>query len=216
MKKPKLVSKRDQLTSTSDLTGSGKKHRQLSGVSTVTAATTCSQCSSSAPTYVENLREQSDTLRHEIGDLKNEIEQLQTSQQELFQQLRTYFQSKPDRTITTLSQNSGRNDLPFLLLFLWFTYLVPPTISSVRSPTVNETFGNLPVPLPTRQKSRSISTESLASSSTTTSEPTTSSNQTITEPVAPVSYDFKSLLSKISGDGFVLSSNLEARENCPQ
>jgi len=93
VRKPKSLSKCDQLTSTSDLTGYGKKNRQLSGVSSVTAATTCS-CRSSTPTYVENLRDQSDSLRNEIGELKSEIEQLQTSQQEFFQQFRTFFQSK--------------------------------------------------------------------------------------------------------------------------
>lgn len=114
VKKSRLGSKRDQLTSTSDLTVYGRKNRQYSGVSSVTTATTiCSQCSTSTPTYIENLRDQSDTLRNEINGLKNEIEQLQTSQQEFFQQLRTHFQSKPDATITPL--NFGRSQFCFLL-----------------------------------------------------------------------------------------------------
>lgn len=98
VKKTNSTPKRDQLTSTSDLTGSEKKNRQLSGVSSITAATSCSGCSTSAPTYVENLREQSDALRSEIGQLKNEIEHLQTSQQQFFQQFQTHFQT----TSTTL------------------------------------------------------------------------------------------------------------------
>jgi len=102
VKKPKLVPRRDQITSTSDLIGYKKKNRQLSGVSSVTAATTCS-CTSSAPTYVENLRNQSDSLRNEIGELKNEIEQLQTSQQQFFQQFRTFFESK------TVPSNFGKD-----------------------------------------------------------------------------------------------------------
>jgi uncharacterized coiled-coil DUF342 family protein len=55
---------------------------------------------------VENLREQSDSLRYEIRELKNEIEQLQTSQKEFFQQLQTHFQPK---TNFTTSQNSGKD-----------------------------------------------------------------------------------------------------------
>lgn len=104
--------RRDQLTSTSDLTGYGKKNRQYSGVSSITAATTttmCSRCSSSTPTYVENLRDQSDTLRTEISGLKNEIEQLQASQQELFQQLRGHFQSKSNLPAGASSQNFGED-----------------------------------------------------------------------------------------------------------
>ena len=111
VRKPRLTSKRNQLTSTTDLTGDGRKHRQYSGVSSATAATTvCSRCSSSTPTYVENLREQSDALRNEIGDLKNEIEHLQTSQQGFFEQLQKHFQAKPG---TTTMPNFGKD----LLLF---------------------------------------------------------------------------------------------------
>jgi hypothetical protein len=116
VKKPKLVSKRDQLTSTNDLTRSGKKNRQFSGVSSITAASTCSQCSLSTPTYVENLREQSDSLRHEIRELKNEIEQLQTSQQEFFQQLQTHFQPK---TNFTTAQNSSKDYFCFSLIIFF-------------------------------------------------------------------------------------------------
>ncbi len=117
VKKPKLVSKRDQLTSTSDLKEYGKKNRQLSNVSSVTAATTCSQCSSSTPTYVENLREQSDSLRNEISELKSEIEHLQTSQQEFFQQLKIHFQSK------TVSPNFGKDYFSFLLFSTLFLFI---------------------------------------------------------------------------------------------
>ena len=106
------------MTSTSDLTVFGRKNRQYSAVSSATAATTiCSQCLASTPTYVDNLRDQSDTLRHEINDLKNEIEQLQTSQQEFFQQLRTHFQVKPSST-TTASANLGKIYFYFLLTFI--------------------------------------------------------------------------------------------------
>ncbi len=113
VKKPKLVPRRDQITSTSDLIGYKKKNRQLSGVSTVTEVTTCSQCSTLTPTYVENLREQSDSLRNQISELRDEIEQLQTSQQQFFQQLQTHFQSKPT------SSNSGED----LFSFLLYSYL---------------------------------------------------------------------------------------------
>jgi TolA-binding protein len=106
VKKSRSALRRDRVTSTSDLKGYGKKNRQLSGVSSATAATTtCSQCSSSTPTYVENLRNQSDTLHNEISELKNEIEHLQTSQEQFFQQLRTQFQLKTNST--TIPQNSG-------------------------------------------------------------------------------------------------------------
>lgn len=99
MKKPRLAPRRHQLTSTSDLTTVGSKVRLNSGVSTFTAATTvCSQCQSTTPTYVEDLRDQSDTLRNEISGLKNEIEQLQTTQQEFFQRLEKHFQSKVTST----------------------------------------------------------------------------------------------------------------------
>ena len=93
VKKPKLTSKRDQRTSTSDLRRNEERHRQHSGISTVTS---CSQCSSSTPTYVESLRDQSKTLRNEISELKTGLEQLQTSQQEFFEQLQTYMQSEPN------------------------------------------------------------------------------------------------------------------------
>lgn len=106
VKKPRLAPRRNQLTSTSDLTTTGSKNRLHSGVSTFTAATTvCSQCQSTTPTYVEDLRDQSDTLRNEISGLKNEIEQLQVSQQEFFQHLEKHFQATPP--IGT--QSSGRD-----------------------------------------------------------------------------------------------------------
>jgi TolA-binding protein len=115
VKKSKLTPKHDQLTSTTDLTGNGKKYRQLSGVSTLTATTTeCSQCSSSTPTYVENLQNQSNSLRNEISGLKGDIEQLQTSQQKFFRQLQTQFQSKTVVT-PTAAQNPGKKD--YFLLF---------------------------------------------------------------------------------------------------
>ncbi len=80
----------------------------------------CSQCSSSTPTYVENLRDQSDTLRNEISDLKHEIEQLQASQQEFFQKLQIHFPSKSD--LTTLTQNLRNNyfNSSFFDLYLYF------------------------------------------------------------------------------------------------
>lgn len=108
MKKPSLTSKRNQLTSTSDLTSTGNKIRQHSGVSTFTGATTvCSNCLSTTPTYVEDLRDQSDTLRNEITGLKSDIEQLQLSQQQFFKQLQNHFQAKSDSTSTTSARNLG-------------------------------------------------------------------------------------------------------------
>ncbi len=202
VKKPRLASKRDQLTSTSDLTGYGKKNRQYSAVSSVTAASTiCSQCSASTPTYIENLRDQSDTLRSEINDLKNEIEQLQTSQQEFFQQLKTHFQSKPDSTITSL--NLGKDQF-FFSFFLWFMFLlrvVQPKIAPLQSTTEKtETLDNLPVPLPAGQKSRSTSTESQASSSTSpsSSEPTITTLESANKPNAAVRYYFSFLGLKLN------------------
>lgn len=52
------------------------------------------------------MRDQSDALRHEIGELKTEIEQLQSSQQHFFQQLQEQLRSKTD--FTTVSQTSSK------------------------------------------------------------------------------------------------------------
>jgi hypothetical protein len=122
VKKPPLISKRDQLTSTSDLTVFAKKTRQISGVSSsLTAASTCSQCTSSTPTFIGDLRDQSHSLRHEISELKSEVEQLQISQKEFFQQVQTQFQSKTGFTTTTSSQNFGKGyfSLKFCLYLFW-------------------------------------------------------------------------------------------------
>ncbi|CAF1560570.1 unnamed protein product, partial [Adineta steineri] len=97
VKKAPSLPKRDQLTSTGDLTQlTGKNKRLLSGDSSITAATSCSRCSSSTPTFVETLRDQSDTLRHDISELRCEIEQLQSSQQEFIEQLQSQLKLRTD------------------------------------------------------------------------------------------------------------------------
>ncbi len=193
VKKSKSVSKCDQLTSTSDLTVYEKKNRQLSGVSSVTAATTCS-CTSSASTYVENLRNQSDSLRNEIGELKNEIEQLQTSQQQFFQQFQTFFQSK------TAPSNFGKDYFSFLVLCIYFLFVAPPAISPLRSPTdKNTTFIKPSVPSTTNQRARSVSTESDSSSEEVTiSGKSTPIQQTAVRVAAAVRFYFSFLISKIA------------------
>lgn len=105
VKKAQLVPRRDQLTSTTDLTESGIKARQLSGVSSMSG---CSQCSSTAPDFLENLRNESTLLRNEIGELKTEIEYLQTSQETFFEQFKMQFQPKAN-SVTTL-QSLSKNE----------------------------------------------------------------------------------------------------------
>ncbi|UJR32002.1 hypothetical protein I4U23_019472 [Adineta vaga] len=104
---------RDQRTSTSDLRLVGKKTRLSSGVSSITATSSASsRYSSSVPSYIENLREQSNSLRHDFVELKNEIEQLLVSQQDFFQQLQTQIPPKTENTQTignkTLSSITGQ------------------------------------------------------------------------------------------------------------
>ncbi|CAF4919512.1 unnamed protein product, partial [Rotaria socialis] len=79
----------NQLTSTTDLTKYREKTRLISRVSSLTAATTYSRGSTSTPAFLENLHQQSDLLRHGINDLRNDIEQLQTSQDQFFQQMKS-------------------------------------------------------------------------------------------------------------------------------
>jgi hypothetical protein len=106
VKKAKLPLKANRLTSTSDLTHYASKHRQLSGVSSATdASVACSQCSTSAPSYVGQLHRQSDVLRQEIIGLKTDIEHLQTSQDKFFEQLRAHLQL-PGSEKATLSNAS--------------------------------------------------------------------------------------------------------------
>ncbi|CAF1460861.1 unnamed protein product [Adineta steineri] len=158
VKKQSSLPKRDQLTSTGDLTQlTGKNKRLLSGDSSITAATSCSRCSSSTPTFVETLRDQSDTLRHDISELRCEIEQLQSSQQEFIEQLQSQLKLRTDSQPTP--QKFGNN----------------------------ATIGNRPVIAISGQRSRSISTESQASSasSKTTSSAATTTNRTVT-PVPKV------------------------------
>ncbi|CAF1064750.1 unnamed protein product [Rotaria sordida] len=153
VKKPKPVSKRNQITSTDDFKEYERKIRQLSGESSVTEATTVttatsySQCSSSTPTYVESLRNQSVLLRDEISELKDEIQQLQTSQKEFFEQLK--LQSQSSINSTTASQNLVRQNV------------VPSKPSSEKKPL----FVNVPLPSTNGQRSRSVSTESIMTSS---------------------------------------------------
>ncbi|CAF1637265.1 unnamed protein product [Adineta ricciae] len=97
--------KRNQLTSTTDLRTLGKKERLPSGISSATATSSgCSRCSTSTPTYVEALREQSDSLRHDFTELRSEIEQLLASQHMLFEQLQTKIQPNTGNRQATSNQ----------------------------------------------------------------------------------------------------------------
>ncbi|CAF3185988.1 unnamed protein product [Rotaria sp. Silwood2] len=149
VKKLKEMPKCNQITSTDDLKEFTKRNRQLSGISSVatTTATSYSQCSSSTPTFIENIRNQSNLLRDEISELKDDIEQLQTSQQEFFQQLKVQLQ--PNINSTIKSENIVR----------------PIVVSPKQSLEKKSLFSNVPVPSTDDKRSRSISTVSIASSS---------------------------------------------------
>ncbi|CAF4666674.1 unnamed protein product [Rotaria sp. Silwood1] len=185
VRKPQQISKRNQLTSTDDLKEYIKKPRQLSGVSSVTvdtALTSNSQYTSTTPTYLEEIHNQSNLLRDEISELKDEIERLQTSQQDFFEQLKLQFQSNNINS-TTKTKN-----------------LVPSKTSSRKSSLEQKPlFSNIPIRSTNGQRSNSPSHESVASSSTRvttansdlTVEPTSGStlvplNVTVA-PVPPIS-----------------------------
>jgi hypothetical protein len=180
VKKVPTKPKRDQLTSTTDLTASGKKNRLLSGMSSVTATSSaCSHCLSSTPTYIENLREQSDSLRHGFTELKNEIEHLLSSQQDFFQQLEARIPVQPSTQVTTT--NSGTTSL-----------CVCPGTSTLPLFFVgrNQTNGSGTLPPITGRQSRSISTESLTSATDTTSGTSTSVPETAVKPVSANEFRF--------------------------
>ena len=121
VKRPRLVPKCNRLTSTSDLTESGKKIRQLSSFSKETTESTCSRCPSSVPSYRGGLRHRSDLIRNEISELKNEIEQLQISQQEFFRRLQTQLQSKLNSA--KASPHLGKYDHSFFFFNLCLFFI---------------------------------------------------------------------------------------------
>lgn len=179
IRKPRSVPKRDQITSTSDLIETQRKYRQHSSVSNASEHhRSCSQCSSRAtPTFVEDFREQSDTLRHEITYLKNEIELLQKSQREFFQKLQNHFDIKTTATNKQQQQQQFSSDRFVNRFRNHCFYLDPPAISPPQSSST-ETVSELPVRLTTKSKSRSMSTESQVSSASSIAS-------TIKQPVKP-------------------------------
>ena len=89
VKKAKPTATVNQLTSTTDLNCYEKRLRQFSAISSITAASDpCSQCNTSKPAYVEEFREQSESLRREILELKTEIQHLHSTQGYFLQQFR--------------------------------------------------------------------------------------------------------------------------------
>ncbi|CAF4834853.1 unnamed protein product, partial [Rotaria magnacalcarata] len=142
----------NQLTSTTDLTKYREKTRQISGVSSLTAATTYSRGSTSAPAFIENLHQQSDLLRHEISDLRNDIEQLQTSQDQFFKQMKSQFQSSTNTTAT--SQNFAQ----------------PTVLSDRLLPEKKQSPDRTVIPSSNSQRARSVSAASTAASTAASSE----------------------------------------------
>ncbi|CAF1483119.1 unnamed protein product [Rotaria magnacalcarata] len=142
----------NQLTSTTDLTKYREKTRQISGVSSLTAATTYSRGSTSAPAFIENLHQQSDLLRHEISDLRNDIEQLQTSQDQFFKQMKSQFQSSTNTTAT--SQNFAQ----------------PTVLSDRLLPEKKQSPDRTVIPSSNSQRARSVSAASTPASTAASSE----------------------------------------------
>ncbi|CAF3518592.1 unnamed protein product [Rotaria socialis] len=146
------LSKRNQLTSTTDLTKYREKTRLISRVSSLTAATTYSRGSTSTPVFLENLHQQSDLLRHGINDLRNDIEQLQTSQDQFFQQMKSQFQSNTNTTATSQS------------------FVQPAVLSGQLLPENKQSPNRTVIPSSNSQRARSVSTASVAPSAASSSE----------------------------------------------
>ncbi|CAM4861800.1 unnamed protein product [Rotaria socialis] len=146
------LSKRNQLTSTTDLTKYREKTRLISRVSSLTAATTYSRGSTSTPAFLENLHQQSDLLRHGINDLRNDIEQLQTSQDQFFQQMKSQFQSNTNTTATSQS------------------FVQPAVLSGQLLPENKQSPNRTVIPSSNSQRARSVSTASVAPSAASSSE----------------------------------------------
>ena len=105
-----------------------------------------------------------------------------------FQQLRTQFHSKTNSTAA--SQVSSNK----LILTCFILFIIPidrPIDSAVQSPfEKNTTFGDKTIPLNTGQRSRSVSTESLASTVRTSSAASTPSVQSNIKPATTVRSSF--------------------------
>lgn len=152
---------------------SKKKYRLSSGVSSVTAASSaCSRCESDLPGYVEVIREQSELLRHDFSELKSDIENLLSSQQDFFRQLQTQIPAQAG--LRTAVTNLGRKNV------VEHRLITSPSLAKASS---NQKPSASPI---TGEKSRSISTESLASTETagTTSEASTPVTRPTTIPVS--------------------------------
>jgi hypothetical protein len=90
---------------------------------------------------------------------------------------------------TTATQSFGEKKIFFIILLIFIVRIDRPTISPARLPTEKtEIFGNMTIPLTTGQRSRSISTESIASSSIPTSGKSTPTVESSAKPVILVRF----------------------------